>query len=74
MRRRATSSNTTTSNTRTDTAIAVDVPFTEAMIHAAIDVRLPLSFAAEDLEQMGKVLLAAVEDTMGEAADEVEAA
>jgi len=45
--------------------IAVDVEKTEAMIQAAIDVRLPLSFDDEDITQMGKVLLAAVEDTMG---------
>jgi len=45
--------------------IAVDVEKTEAMIKAAVDVRLPLSFPDEDITQMGAVILAAVEDTMG---------
>ena len=44
--------------------IATDVEFTEAMIAAAIDVRLPLSFETEDFDQMGKVLLAALSDTL----------
>ena len=34
------------------------------MIAAAIDVRLPLSFETEDFDQMGKVLLAALSDTL----------
>ena len=44
--------------------IATDVDFTESMIAAAIDVRLPLSFSDEDIDQMGAVLLAAADDTM----------
>ena len=44
--------------------IATDVPFTEEMIGNAIDVRLPLSFTDDDITQMGKVLLAAADDTM----------
>jgi len=44
--------------------IATGVEHTEEMIKAAVDVRLPLSFAIEDIDQMGAVLLAAVEDTV----------
>jgi len=44
--------------------IAVDVDSTEAMIGAAIDVRLPLTFEQEDIDQMGAVLLAALHDTV----------
>jgi len=44
--------------------IAVDVERTEAMIAAAIDVRLPLSFDESDFEQMGNVLLAAIRDVV----------
>ncbi len=36
------------------------------MIAAAIDVRLPLSFEDEDIDQMGAVLLAAMGDTVKE--------
>lgn len=46
--------------------IATDVEHTEAMIKAAIDVRLPLSFEEADFEQMGAVLLAALDDTLSE--------
>ena len=48
--------------------IATDVAFTEEMIAAAIDVRLPLSFEDEDFDQMGAVLLAALDDTLAEPA------
>ena len=44
--------------------IATDVDATEAMIAAAIDVRLPLSFEDEDFDDMGAVLLAALDDTL----------
>ena len=44
--------------------IATDVEKTEAMIKAAIDVRLPLSFEDADFDQMGAVLLAALDDTL----------
>ena len=44
--------------------MATGVEQTEAMIKAAIDVRLPLSFADEDITQIGAVLLAAVDDTL----------
>ena len=44
--------------------IATDVDATEAMIKAAIDVRLPLSFEDADFDQMGAVLLAALDDTL----------
>jgi hypothetical protein len=44
--------------------MATEVEQTEAMIKAAIDVRLPLSFADEDITQIGAVLLAAVDDTL----------
>lgn len=47
--------------------IAKDVAYTESMIQAAIDVRLPLSFEQEDLDLMGDVLLAAMRDTLHEA-------
>ena len=46
--------------------IAVDVAKTEAMIAAAIDVRLPLSFSREEITQIGDVLLAAEADVMGD--------
>jgi dTDP-4-amino-4,6-dideoxygalactose transaminase len=46
--------------------IATDVEFTERMIAAAIDVRLPLQFEGEEIKQIGRVLLAALDDTMGE--------
>lgn len=42
---------------------AVPLPRTDALISAAIDVRLPLTFADEDLDQMCDVLLAAIDDT-----------
>jgi len=45
--------------------IASDVARTEAMIAAAIDVRLPLSFEDADFDQMAQVMLAALEDTTG---------
>jgi dTDP-4-amino-4,6-dideoxygalactose transaminase len=45
-----------------------ELPETERMIAAAIDVRLPLVFEMEDFDQMAAVLLAAVEDVMGVAA------
>lgn len=52
--------------------IATGVDSTEAMIAAAVDVRLPLSFDQSDLDQMGLVLLAALDDTLGlETAEEV---
>jgi len=38
------------------------LPATEALLNMAIDVRLPLSFEDEDLAQMGRVIIAAVED------------
>jgi dTDP-4-amino-4,6-dideoxygalactose transaminase len=44
--------------------IATGVESTEEMIKAAIDVRLPLSFEEADFDQMGKVLLAALDDTL----------
>jgi len=44
--------------------IATDVEKTEAMIKAAIDVRLPLSFEDADFELMAQVLLAALSDTL----------
>merc|ERR1719353_2049982 len=44
--------------------IATDVDKTEAMIAAAIDVRLPLQFEDEDFDAMGAVLLAALDDTL----------
>ena len=44
--------------------IATDVDFTERMIAAAIDVRLPLSFEDSEITQIGDVLLAALEDTL----------
>ena len=44
--------------------IATDVERTEAMIAAAIDVRLPLSFEDEDFDLMAQVLLAALADTL----------
>jgi len=47
--------------------IATGVEKTEAMIAAAVDVRLPLAFEDADITQMGEVLLAAAEDTMAEA-------
>jgi len=46
--------------------IATDVPFTEELIAAAIDVRLPLSFEMSEISQIGAVLLAALDDTMGD--------
>ena len=46
--------------------IATDVEFTERMIACAIDVRLPLQFEDEEILQIGRVLLAALDDTMGE--------
>jgi len=46
--------------------IATDVEYTEALIKAAIDVRLPLSFEKSEILQIGDVLLAALDDTMGE--------
>jgi len=45
--------------------IATDIPFTESLIAAAIDVRLPLSFEDAEIAQIGDVLLAALDDTMG---------
>lgn len=45
--------------------IATDVPFTEEMIASAIDVRLPLQFEDEEITQIGLVLLAALDDTIG---------
>jgi len=44
--------------------IATDVDATEAMIAAAIDVRMPLQFEDEDFDAMGAVLLAALDDTL----------
>jgi len=49
-------------------AIATDVDHTEKMIQAAIDVRLPLTFPVEDLDQMALVLRAALDDTLTEMA------
>ena len=46
--------------------IATDVDATEAMIAAAIDVRLPLQFEDEDFDAMGAVLLAALADTLAD--------
>ncbi len=42
----------------------VPLPRTDALISAAIDIRLPAVFADEDLDQMAKVLLAALDDVM----------
>ena len=47
--------------------IAVDVEHTEAMIAAAIDVRLPLSFSRDEITLIGEVLLAAEGDVKGSA-------
>ena len=44
----------------------VELPVTDARISAAIDVRLPLMFGEEDLDQMCEVLLAAMADTTGD--------
>lgn len=44
----------------------VELPVTDALISAAIDVRLPLMFGEEDLDQMCDVLLAAMADTTGD--------
>ena len=46
--------------------IAVDVPFTESMIGAAIDVRMPASFVDADFEMMADVMLAALRDTLAD--------
>ena len=46
--------------------IATDVAFTEAMIAAAIDVRLPLQFEDAEITQIGDVLMASLDDVMGE--------
>jgi len=43
---------------------AVGVDHTEAMIANAMDVRLPLTFDDEDIDQIGAVLLAAMDDVM----------
>lgn len=43
----------------------VELPNTERMIKAAVDVRLPATFGPEDFDQMGAVLLAAADDAMG---------
>jgi len=48
--------------------IATGVEHTEQMIAAAIDVRLPLTFPVEDLDQMAAVLIATLDDTLGEQA------
>ena len=45
-----------------ETMITVTCGATEAMIAAAIDVRLPLSFEDEDFDDMGAVLLAALDE------------
>jgi len=42
------------------------LPATESLLEVAIDVRLPAVFEDEDLEQMGRVLLAAVDDVLQE--------
>ena len=47
--------------------IARAVPATAAVIHAAVDVRLPLTFDDADFDAMAAVLLAAVDDAMCEA-------
>lgn len=44
--------------------IATDVDATEELIAMAIDVRLPMVFEQEDLDQMGAVLLAALADVV----------
>jgi len=44
-----------------------DLPRTERLISAAVDVRLPLTFDESDLDLMAEVILAAVEDTVSEA-------
>jgi len=45
---------------------SAELPFTERLIAAAIDVRLPLTFDEADLDLMADVLLAAIDDTVAE--------
>jgi len=44
--------------------IATAVPNTEALIAAAVDVRLPLSFDDEDFDAMADVILASIDDVL----------